>query len=128
METTVIRLNDIGRKGSLAHGVLSHRDAEQGAVLLRALGDPARLRLLAYMVAEGGADVCICDMPQVVGLSQPTVSHHMKRLVDAGLVTREQRGKWAYFTLVPDQFAAVRGLLALGDDQALAPLPSPPAP
>jgi ArsR family transcriptional regulator len=70
----------------------------------KALGDPARVRLLS-LIAENG-EACICDLTGPVGLSQPTVSHHMKQLVDAGLVTREQRGKWAHYRIAEDALRA----------------------
>jgi ArsR family transcriptional regulator len=76
-------------------------DAQRLAGVLKALADPTRLRLLSLVTARGtSGEACICDLTEPVGLSQPTVSHHMKVLVDAGLLTREQRGKWAYFRLV----------------------------
>jgi ArsR family transcriptional regulator len=65
--------------------------------------------LLSMIAAADGGEVCICDLTEPLGLSQPTVSHHMKQLVEAGLVTREQRGKWAYYRVVPE------ALLALSD-------------
>src|SRR5699024_4153410 len=77
-------------------GVLAVEDAQQLARLFTALGDPARVRLLSMITAQSGGEACVCDLTEPVGLSQPTVSHHMKQLVDAGLVTREQRGRWAY--------------------------------
>ena len=76
---------------------LSAEDAERVARVFKALGDPTRVRLLSLIAA--GGEACICDLTEPVGLSQGTVSHHMKLLSDAGLVTREQRGKWAYFAL-----------------------------
>lgn len=82
-------------------------DAQRLARTFKALGDPTRLRLLAMIAAQDGGEACICDMTEPVGLSQPTVSHHMKQLVEAGLVTREQRGKWAYYALVPGALAAL---------------------
>lgn len=99
---------------SLADGILSVHDAAAAAAVLKAVADPVRLRLLAYIVDNGGADVCICDMPLAVGMSQPTVSHHMKKLTEAGLVTRQQRGRWVYFTLVPAAFAELRRFLQIG--------------
>lgn len=81
-------------------GVLSADAAERIARTFKALGDPTRVRLLSLIAASDGGEACICDLTEPVGLSQPTVSHHMKQLVEAGLVTREQRGKWAYFTVV----------------------------
>jgi ArsR family transcriptional regulator len=77
--------------------------------MFRALGDPTRVRLLSLIAAHPEREACICDLIDPVGLSQPTVSHHMKQLVDAGLVVREQRGRWAFYRLVEGQ------LTALGD-------------
>jgi ArsR family transcriptional regulator, arsenate/arsenite/antimonite-responsive transcriptional repressor len=93
----------------LTGGVLDEDAAERLARLFRALGDRHRVRLLSLIAAADGGEACICDLTAPVGLSQPTVSHHMKQLVEAGLVTREQRGKWAYYRVVP------QALLALGD-------------
>ena len=81
-------------------GVLSAEQAEQLARTFKALGDPTRIRLLSLIAASEGGEACICDLTEPVGLSQPTVSHHMKQLVDAGLAGREQRGRWAYFRVV----------------------------
>lgn len=78
-------------------GALEPQAAEQLARIFKALGDPTRLRLLSLIAARPAEEACVCDLTDPVGLSQPTVSHHMKQLVDAGLVTREQRGKWAYY-------------------------------
>ena len=83
-------------------GVLDVEAAERLAHIFKALGDPTRVRLLSLIAATEGGEACICDLIEPVALSQPTVSHHMKLLVDAGLVTREQRGKWAYYR-VADQ-------------------------
>ncbi|MDR1999744.1 MAG: metalloregulator ArsR/SmtB family transcription factor [Frankiaceae bacterium] len=85
-------------------------DAETTEALARrfkVLGDPTRVRLLALIAGAAEGEACICDLTDPVGLSQPTVSHHMKLLVDAGLVTREQRGKWAFYRLIPDELAAL---------------------
>ncbi len=84
----------------VARGVLAAEEAEQLARVFKALGDPTRVRLLSLIAANPGGEACICDLVDPVGLSQPTVSHHMKQLVDAGLVTREQRGRWAFYRLV----------------------------
>ncbi len=64
--------------------------------------DPPRLRLLSLIAASEDGEACICDLTEPVGLSQPTVSHHMRQLVDAGLATREQRGRWAYYRVAPN--------------------------
>jgi ArsR family transcriptional regulator len=74
--------------------------AEELAGLLKAVADPTRLRLLSLVAWSADGETCICDLTGPVGLSQPTVSHHMKVLVEAGLLTREQRGRWAYYRLV----------------------------
>jgi ArsR family transcriptional regulator len=88
---------------SLSPGeVIDPADVEHLARTFKALSDPSRIRLLSLIASSDGGEACICDLTEPVALSQPTVSHHMKQLVDAGLVTREQRGRWAYFRVVPD--------------------------
>ena len=96
----------------LTGGALDEAAAERLARVFRALGDRHRVRLLSLIAASEGGEACICDLTAPVGLSQPTVSHHMKLLVDAGLVTREQRGKWAYYRVVPGSLAALGGMLS----------------
>ncbi|WP_028047479.1 metalloregulator ArsR/SmtB family transcription factor [Cellulomonas sp. URHE0023] len=86
---------------------MSEQDAVQLARTLKALADPARLRLLSLIAAHEGAEACVCDLIEPVGLSQPTVSHHLKVLTDAGLISRDKRGVWAYFALVPGALEAV---------------------
>ncbi|TWH00539.1 ArsR family transcriptional regulator [Nocardioides sp. J9] len=81
-------------------GVLDTEQAQQLAKAFKALGDPTRVRLLSMIAAQPEREACVCDLTDPVGLSQPTVSHHMKQLVDAGLVVREQRGRWAFYRLV----------------------------
>jgi ArsR family transcriptional regulator len=78
--------------------VLDEQDAAATAELFKALADPARVRIVNTLATSEGP-VCVCNLVGPLGLSQPTVSHHMKRLLDAGVVEREQRGKWAYFSL-----------------------------
>lgn len=92
-------------------GVMDVEDARRLARMFKALGDPTRVRLLSMIAAHTDAEACVCDLTEPVGLSQPTVSHHMKQLVDAGLVTREQRGKWAYYALVPHTLAMLSSAL-----------------
>ena len=88
--------------------VLDQPAAEHLAAVLKALADPSRLRLVSLIAANATAGAtCVCDLIEPVGLSQPTVSHHLKVLTDAGLLEREQRGKWAYYTLVPAALAAI---------------------
>lgn len=95
-------------------GVMDVDDATRVARMFKALGDPTRVRLLSMIAAHPGAEACVCDLTEPVGLSQPTVSHHMKQLVDAGLVTREQRGRWAYYALAPETLATLSGVLDPG--------------
>lgn len=82
-------------------GGLSREAAETSAALLKAVADPVRLQLLSVIRATADGEACVCDLTPVVGLSQPTVSHHLKVLVEAGLLEREKRGTWAWFRLVP---------------------------
>jgi ArsR family transcriptional regulator len=82
------------------------------AAVFRALGDPARVRLVSLIGTAVGGEACVRDLIAPVGLSQSTVSHHMKVLADAGLVQREQRGRWAYYRLDHAAFAAVSDVLA----------------
>jgi ArsR family transcriptional regulator len=79
--------------------------AEDLARLLKAVADPARLQLLALIRSSEAGEACACDLTEPLGLSQPTVSHHLKVLTEAGLVRREQRGTWAWFSLVPGRLA-----------------------
>ena len=72
-------------------------DAQHLAKVFKALGDPTRVKLLSLIATSPNEEMCVCDLTEPVGLSQPTVSHHMKILVEAGLVIREQRGRWAYY-------------------------------
>ena len=92
--------------------VISTMEAEALATTLRALADPARLRLVSLVAAHEGAEACVCDLTGPVGLSQSTVSHHLKILVDAGILTREQRGRWAYYQLVSGRLDSVAALLS----------------
>ena len=95
----------------LTGGALDEEAAERIARVFRALGDRHRVRLLSLIAAADGGEACICDLTAPVGLSQPTVSFHMRQLVEAGLVTREQRGKWNYYRVVPQALLAASELL-----------------
>jgi len=92
---------------------LTEDDAEELASLLKALADPARIRLVSIVANSPSGEVCACDLPGALNRSQPTVSHHLGQLVKAGILNREQRGKWAWFTLRPAQLKALSA--ALGD-------------
>ena len=104
----------------LVGGVIDVAAAERIAGTLKALAEPTRIRLISLIAAQPGAEACVCDLTDPVGLSQPTVSHHLKTLVDAGILTREQRGRWAYFALVPGTLDAI-GTLLSGTVQQPAP-------
>jgi ArsR family transcriptional regulator, arsenate/arsenite/antimonite-responsive transcriptional repressor len=95
----------------LSTPALTDEAALATAELFRALGDPARVRIV-NTIATAGGPVCACEFNDVLGLAQPTVSHHLKKLTEAGLLEREQRGKWAYFSLKRD---AVETLAAVAD-------------
>jgi ArsR family transcriptional regulator, arsenate/arsenite/antimonite-responsive transcriptional repressor len=82
------------------------------AHILKALADPTRLRLVSIVAAHDGGEACVCDLTDPLGLTQPTISHHLKVLVDAGIFTRDQRGKWAYYALVPAALNALSSVLS----------------
>ncbi len=92
-------------------GGIGREEAEQTAALLRVLGDPARLRILSILLAVD--EVCVCDFVEPLELSQPTVSHHLKLLRDAGFVSTERRGKWSYHSVRPERLEEVRSVLAV---------------
>jgi ArsR family transcriptional regulator len=96
----------------LLQGAIGADQAKQLAAALKVLADPARLRLLSLIEAQPGHEACVCHLTEPLGLSQSTVSHHLKVLLQAGLVEREQRGSWAYFRVREEPLAALRALLA----------------
>ena len=98
---------------ALGAGPIDAVEAEHLALRLKALADPTRLQLLSHVAARGCGDVCACDLTEPLSISQPTVSHHMKKLVEAGLLTREQKGRWAHYSVVPSAFAQLRAFLDL---------------
>jgi len=81
------------------------------ARLLKALADPTRLRLVSMVVAREDGEACVCDLTEPLGLTQPTISHHLKVLVDAGIFARDKRGVWAYYSLVPSALSALSAAL-----------------
>ena len=113
MEVVIVSttLEPVACCAPLAAAAMSDDEASATAELFRALGDPARVRIV-NLVATSDEPVCACELYEPLGLAQPTVSHHLKKLVDAGLLEREQRGKWAYFALKRD---AVEKLAAVAD-------------
>ena len=84
----------------LSTATISDQEAADAATLFKALGDPVRLRIVNLLASSGDA-ICVCDLTPQTGLSQPTVSFHLKKLMDAKLIERERRGKWAYYSLRP---------------------------
>ncbi len=82
------------------------------ARLLKALADPTRLRLVSMVAAREGGEACVCDLTAPLGLTQPTISHHLKILVEAGIFTRDKRGVWAYYALVPSALDALSAVLS----------------
>jgi len=93
---------------------LDEQQAELLAHQLKSLADPVRLRLVSIVATAPTGNVCACNLPEAVGKSQPTVSHHLTQLVNAGLLEREQRGKWAWFKLAPGRLGAIRAALGEG--------------
>ena len=96
----------------ISSSVLDQESAESLSALLKVLAEPARLQILSILASAGG-EVCVCDLTAPLGLSQPTVSHHMKQLREGGFVASERRGKWIFYRLVPQQVQAVTDALAL---------------
>ena len=98
---------------------MTRADAEQIARLFKALADPTRLQILALIDASATGEACVCDLTEAFSMTQPAISHHLRTLVDAGLLHREKRGSWSWYSLVPGRVADVRHLLP-----GPAPLPS----
>ena len=97
---------------------LASEDAEVLAAVLGALADPARLRLVSLLAASPNGECCGCDLTEPLGLSQPTVSHHLKVLFEAGLLDRDRRGRWVYYSLRRDRLAALRTILSPGPTES----------
>lgn len=94
-----------------ADGALEAEDAAALAARFKALADPNRLRILSMISADPAAETCVCDITEPLELGQPTVSHHLKILVEAGLLTRDKRGVWAYYSLVPGALESLAATL-----------------
>ena len=99
---------------------LGRDDAEELANAFKAIADPGRLRLLNFIAGQPDAEACVCNLVEPLGLAQPTVSHHLKVLADAGLLARERRGTWMFYKLVPERVEALRGALALPTEKSPA--------
>lgn len=94
------------------HAALTEADAAQLAVTLKALADPARLRILSLIAAQPEAEACVCHLTAPIGLSQPTMTHHLQVLHAAGVLGREKRGAWVYYRILPSRLEEVRAALA----------------
>jgi ArsR family transcriptional regulator len=93
---------------------LTPAQAADLARTLKALADPTRLRLVSMVAAHEGREACVCELTEPLGLTQPTISHHLKILVDAGIFTRDKRGVWAYYALRPAALQALAAILDSG--------------
>jgi ArsR family transcriptional regulator, arsenate/arsenite/antimonite-responsive transcriptional repressor len=100
----------------LLHEPITASQAADLARLLKALADPTRLRLVSMVAAHDGGEACVCDLTGPLGLTQPTISHHLKILVDAGVFTRDKRGVWAYYSLVPSALDGLSAVLSTTPD------------
>jgi ArsR family transcriptional regulator len=108
----------------LSGAPLDEQSAGRLAALLRVLAEPGRLRLLSLIQAQPSREACVCHLTEALGLSQPTVSHHLRVLFDAGLVDRERRGNWVYYRTVPRALAELRDALGEPDGADLPVLPT----
>jgi ArsR family transcriptional regulator len=95
----------------LGDGPLSRQEAQHIASILKIVSDPTRLQLLGLIQASSTGEACVCDLTQPLGLRQPTISHHLKVLVNAGILQRQKRGNWAWYSIAPDRSTSVADLL-----------------
>ncbi len=96
----------------VASAPITLEQAAATAALFKALGDPTRVLLLSIVAAAEGQEACVCDLTEPTGLAQPTVSHHLKILTEAGFLSRSRRGSWAYYALVPGSLDRLADVLA----------------
>ena len=96
----------------LTASALSAEDAAQLSLRLKALADPNRLRLVSLLLASETGELCTCDVTEPLGLSQPTISHHFKKLAEAGLVTGERRGTWTHYRVIPEALASLASVIS----------------
>ncbi|MFE6685152.1 ArsR/SmtB family transcription factor [Streptomyces sp. NPDC057743] len=115
---------DVCRPGLLA-APLDEGQAAELAKVFKALGDPVRLRLLSMIASRAGGEVCVCDLTPAFDLSQPTISHHLKLLRQAGLIDCERRGTWVYYWLLPEMTDRLAGVLTRPASDSL-PTPTDP--
>ncbi|MFI5615581.1 ArsR/SmtB family transcription factor [Amycolatopsis sp. NPDC051903] len=107
--------------------VVTDTDAEQAAKLFKALSDPLRIRLVSLIRHSPGGEACFCDLAEEFAMPQPTLSHHLRVLVSAGLLTRERRGTWSWYSLVPEPLETLQALLHDGGPlvDRIAPVDDP---
>ena len=103
---------------AVLQGRLKKTDAEQLALGFKAIADPGRLQLLNYIAAQPSGEACVCHLMKPLDVKQPTVSHHLRVLYDAGLLDRERRGTWVYYRIIPQRLAALRDALAVPEESA----------
>ena len=114
MSKSLIVLNPVGTAACcppLSREPLSAEQADQVAPLLKALADPARLRLMSLIASHPGGEACVCDLNEAFDLSQPTISHHLKVLHEAGLLDRDKRGVWVYYRARTEALASLGALI-----------------
>lgn len=102
----------------LLRSPISAEHAAGLARTLKALADPVRLQMVSMVAAHEGGEACVCELTELLGLTQPTISHHLKILVDAGIFTRDKRGVWAYYAIVPQALDALASLLRTESNSA----------
>ena len=105
----------VGCCAPLAREPLSAAQAVELAKVFKAMGDPVRLRLLSLIASHDGGEACVCDLTGVFDLTGPTISHHLKVLREAGLITGERRGTWVYYRVLPDALRQVSAVVALDE-------------
>jgi ArsR family transcriptional regulator, arsenate/arsenite/antimonite-responsive transcriptional repressor len=96
----------------LLKGRITAEDTSYLAAIFRVLGEPARLQILSLISAQPSQEVCACELVETLGLAQPTVSHHLKVLYQAGLLTKDRRGTWIYYRILPEKLAMLRNALS----------------
>jgi ArsR family transcriptional regulator len=115
----------VSNQESICRSVLVERPLDEPestelARVFKALGEPVRLRLLSLIASHAGGEACVCDLSGVFEVSGPTISHHLKVLRDAGLLTSERRASWVYYTVVPEVLGSLSSLLSVSADAAVA--------
>ena len=108
----IVAISDNPCCAPISRDVLAEQDAAELALAFAALADPARLRLLSLIANADAGEACVCDLVAPLGRSQPTVSHHLKILTDAGLVHRDKRGVWVWYRANASKLASLRAVLA----------------